>query len=67
MTLNIQELKNLSVFLGSGKWTLTAKESMVLLTLISKVDLMVKEQENLNTKNDTKEEDTKKGSKNKSA
>lgn len=56
MNLNKQELKNISVFLGSGQWSLNAKQSMVLLTLISKVDMMVKEQENLNTKNDTKEE-----------
>lgn len=61
--LTKSELKDISVFLNVGKYNLTAKESVVLLTLISKIDQNVKQIEAkeqadkiLNTKDETKTE-----------
>lgn len=61
--LTKSDLKDISVFLNVGKYNLTAKESIVLLTLINKLDQNVKQMEAkeqadkiLNTKNDQKNE-----------
>lgn len=64
--LTKSELKDIAVFLNAGKYNLTAKESIVLLTLINKIDQNVKQMEAkeqadkiLNTKDETKNEKNK--------
>ena len=42
----INELKNLSVLLQQGKWTISAQESAVLLNLINKINEEIKKLEN---------------------
>lgn len=64
--LTKSELKDIAVFLNVGKYNLTAKESIVLLTLINRVEQIAKQMEAkeqadkiLNTENETKNEKTK--------
>jgi len=38
MKFTHEDLKNLSVLLGVGKWELTARDSTVLLNLLNKVN-----------------------------
>lgn len=45
MQLEINDLKNLSVLLQSGKWTLTAQESTLLLNLLNKINEEIKTRE----------------------
>lgn len=41
----INELKNLSALLQSGKWTISAQESTVLLDLLNKITREIKKLE----------------------
>jgi len=44
MNLTIEELKNLSVLLSVGKWTLNAQESAILISLLNKINEEIKKQ-----------------------
>ena len=68
--LTKEDLKNISVFLNLGKWSISAQESVVLLTLINKVDQNAKQMEAkeqadkiLNTENEQKTENKNKTNK----
>ena len=44
MNLTLEELKNLSVLLSVGKWTLNAQESSILIALLTKINEEIKKQ-----------------------
>jgi len=57
MNFTLDELKNLSILLSVGKFTLSAQESTVLLGLLNKINEEIKKQATENT--ETKPEENK--------